>query len=212
MKKLYGFILIPVLLFSCKKSLVGDTEEETYTIKVKEYKTNILLPGVKISLYRCSNYDIEFGCQSTSLFVSHATNSNGEYNLTLEELNKSDEGIILSKAQYWDIAGGIGENYMEPEAWVNVTLKQVNTYPDTCMFRLFTSGEFGFVSLLDFPVPKDSTVKFRLFGNETNEVRWIVFPKQQPCIFGCPPIDSVASGSFTLTPQKFKNVTISVDY
>jgi len=211
MKKL-NYIGILILLFSCKKSLLGTGEEDTYVIKVKEYKTETPLATVKISLYQCSKYDIEFGCQSTSLFASHITNNDGEYTITLSELNKADEGIVLSKAQYWDIGGGTGENHMEPEAWVNVALNLVNDYPDTCMLRLFTTGEFGITSILSFPAPKDSTVKFRLFGNETNQVTWLVYPKQKPCVFGCPLIDTVASGSFTLTPQKFETVTTTVNY
>ena len=130
-KSCYLLICIFILLGSCKKSSTGNPTETTYIIKVKEYKTNVPLPGVKISLYYCSHYDAVFGCQSTSLFATHTTDGKGEYNISQGDLNKADRGIILSKPQYWDVNGGTGEIPMEPEAWVNVTLKTSNSYPDT---------------------------------------------------------------------------------
>ena len=207
----YAAICLFIILVSCSKS--ETPEETTYKITVKEYKTNIPLPGVKISLYRCSNYDAVFGCQSTSLFATHATDKNGEYALTQSELNRSDEGMILSKPQYFDRHGGTGEVPMQPEAWIKIAIKANSIYPDTSKMALSVIGELGEGSFLAFKAPKDSTVDFRIFGNETNVVNWMVYTElyQSPCIFYCP-IDTLASGTFSITPKKFEKVTASLDY
>src|SRR3954470_3497141 len=76
------FTCIMVLFVSCFKIKLDTTGGDTYVIMVKEYKTNIPLPGVNIRLYRCSKYDIEFGCQATSLFATHITDSKGEYEIS----------------------------------------------------------------------------------------------------------------------------------
>jgi hypothetical protein len=213
MKKKTGYLLICIfaLLSSCKKSSTGSPAETTSLIQVKEYKTNVPLPDVKISLYYCSSYDAANKCQSTSLFTTHTTDEKGQYAISQDEIKKADEGVILSKPQYWDVKGGSGENPMEPEAWVNVTLKTSNTYPDTSFFEITTSSELGNGNALSFRAPKDSTVHFRLFGNEMNEVKWVVVTELLTCQFYCPR-DTFAFGNLTLNPQKFETLTSSVDY
>src|SRR5678809_1056542 len=135
------------LFVSCNKSLIDISgEATTYVINVKEYKSDAVLPCVQISFYRCSKYDAVFGCQSTSLLATHSTDNNGEYTITQSELNKADEGIILSKYQYWDINGSTGENRMEPEARVKINLTASKAYPDTSIFELRTTGELGVTS------------------------------------------------------------------
>ena len=80
---------------ACSKA--ATPEVATYLIKVKEYKTNVPLPGVKISLYRCTNYDAVFGCQSKSVFATHSTDQKGEYAFIEAEYLKANEGIIFVK-------------------------------------------------------------------------------------------------------------------
>jgi hypothetical protein len=116
------------------------------------------------------------GCQSTSLFATRATDKNGEYAFTQSELNRSNEGIILSKSQYFDRQSGTGEVPMQPEAWVKIAIKTNNIYPDTSKITLSVIGELGEASYLTFKAPKDSTVDFRIFGNETNVVNWLLIP------------------------------------
>lgn len=215
MKNLHCFLLLylSVLLLSCTKALTDltDLPEDTYLIKTVEYKTKVPLQGVKISLYRCSNYDAVFGCQSTSLFATHVTDGNGEYTISSQELNKSDEGIVLSKAQYWDIGGGTGENQMEPEALAMITLTSNKSYPDTSIFALTCTGELGVVSSLEFAVPKDSTIRFRIFGNETNDISWTIYTKDSKCYQYCI-IDTLNSGKLSLQPKKFETVNSSIAY
>jgi len=207
---LYAPICFFYILVSCTKSEAPG--EATYTIKVKEYKTNLPLPGVKIALYHCSNYDAVFGCQSKSVFATHATNQEGEYLITNSELNRADEGIKLSKLQYFDRDGGTGEVFMEPEGWVKVAIKTNKVYPDTSQLVLNVIGELGEGSSLTFKAPKDSTVDFRIFGNETNVINWLVYTTlPPPCLFYCP-IDTLAFGTFSLNPKKFEKLAASLDY
>ena len=91
------------VLRSCTKSFINSSRGDTYLMTVKEYKTNIPLAGVKISLYRCTDYDNIFGCQSKSVFETRSTDHNGEYIFTSREFSQTDQGIILSKLEYRDI-------------------------------------------------------------------------------------------------------------
>ncbi len=212
MKKNYGCMLTCIffLLFSCKKSSTETPAVTTDLIKVKEYKTNVPLPGVNIRLYRCSKYDYVFGCQSTALFATHTTDNKGEYALTKSELNKADEGIVLSKSEYWNRKGGTGENPMEPEAWVKIALKASKAYPDSSIFVIQTIGEIGGGASQSLKAPKDSIINFRLIGNEINKVTWVLYTKYS-CIYYCSG-DTLAFGSLSLNPQKFETLTSSIIY
>src|SRR5689334_11011459 len=99
--------LVIVLLASCKKT-VNEVEENntTTTLKAKEFGTGIPLSSVTIELYRCSYYDLVFGCQSTSHFATYYTNADGECKISDNILSKADEGILYKKSQYWDTKAG----------------------------------------------------------------------------------------------------------
>lgn len=198
-------------MVSCKKTPADGSAETDYVIKVKEYKTETPLQGVKISLYTCSRYDAVFGCQQTALFASHVTDAKGEYTITGNELTRANEGIVLSKTQYWERNGGTGENLLEPEAWVNLSLKAKNSYPDTSFFALRSTGALGISSIQTFKAPGDSVVRFRLFGNETNEANWIVYTMDPVCYQFCK-IDTLASGVVSLNPKKFETLSASLNY
>ena len=196
---------------SCKKPVVNPPQENTYTMTVKEYKKNIPLGGVTISLYKCSNYDYIFGCQSKSLFATHSTDENGKYTFTQREINQASQGIILSKPQYWDKNGGEGDVLMEPVAIVNLTIKASKSYPDTSIFELKTVSDFGDVSRKTFTAPKDSLINYTLFGNEKNTISWAVFTKDFNCYIYCVK-DTLASGILTLNPDRFEILYSSINY
>lgn len=209
MKKqsLYLLTCLYPLLVSCSSS---ENQEETnsYTIKVEEHKTNLPLQGVEISLYYCK-YDIEFGCQK-KLLRTHMTDAKGEYKMTEEEYLEADEGFILRKPQYWGRNTKTEEIAMEPEAWTTISIKTNTTYPITSFFVLKTTGELGIESAKFFKAPKDSIVDFRLFGNEMNNVGWTVYKIGYPPY--CNPCEILATGSFSLNPQKFDTLTSSINY
>src|SRR6266487_937098 len=127
-------VYISVLFVSCTKSLTENSNDNSSRITVKEYGTNVLLPGIQIKLYTCSNYDFVFGCRATSQFATLITDQKGECTITNQQLNKANEGMVFSKSQYWERQGGTGENFLQPEAWVKIDLKAINTYPDTSLF------------------------------------------------------------------------------
>lgn len=214
MKKqsLYLLICTFTLFASCSSSDYfheDNTEDNTiYTIKVKEYKTNLPLEGVKINLYYCE-YDIEFGCLTRFLPV-YTTDEKGETKIPKEVYTKADKGFISKKTQYWDRNIKTKEIVMEPEAWAKISLKTNTTFPSTSLFVLKTTGELNIESFKSFKAPKDSIIDFRLFGNEINKIDWVVYKTGYPPY--CNPCDILASGSLSLNPQKFETLTSSINY
>jgi len=210
--KFFYLFIFPVALFvSCKKSLTASSGENTFTITVKEHKNRIPLAGVIISLYKCSNYDAVFGCMSTTVFARYTTDQKGEYVISRGDLNRANEGIIFSKPQYWDRSGGTGEIPMQPEAWVKIGLKASKRYPDSSFFEIQTVGELGAGGHQSFPAPADSIINFRLIGNEMNKVTWVLLKKDPGCIYYCIR-DTLAFGSLFFNPQKFEQLTSSLNY
>jgi hypothetical protein len=197
------------VLSSCKKS--SNNSFSPILMTVKEYKTNIPLAGVNIRLYKCTNYDNVFGCQSKSIFATHVTDQNGKYAFTSSEFSHADEGIFLSKLLYWDMGGGDGERFMEPEAIVSLTLTPSKTYPDTSMISLKTTSEYGNTSFKTFEAPKDSTFNYIIFGNEKNKINWTVYTKDLGCYQFCI-VNMLDSGSLTLNPQRFETLNSSIEY
>lgn len=202
-------ICIFTLLASCSSSeSENQGETNSYTIKVKEHKTNLPLQGVEISLYYCQ-YDIEFGCQKR-LLRTHMTDAKGEYKMTEKEYLEADEGFILRKPQYWEVNRKREEITMEPEAWTTISIKTNTAYPSTSYFVLKTTSELGIESTKIFKAPKDSIVDFRLFGNETNIVSWEVYEVGYPPY--CNPCEAIATASIILRPQKFETLQSSINY
>ena len=210
MKKVVLLVGASFLFIACGKTL-GTNDPESYTIKVMEHKTNTPLSGVTVSLYRCTNYDLVFGCQGKAKFATYTTNSKGEAVIPDNDYNKANEGIVLSRSQYWEIQGGQGDNYMLPEALARLTLKTSKNYPDTTMLDIMTEGDFGIKNVLTIKAPKDSIADFRMIGNASNTIRWIAYPKMPPCIFYCPR-DTLAAGNIMLSAQKFETVSSTINY
>jgi hypothetical protein len=100
---------------------------------------------------------------------------------------------------------------MEPEAKVNLALKATRAYPDSSMIELKTISEIGNASVENFKVPLDATHTYRLFENEKNTINWIVYTKDLSCFQYCI-LDTLASGSLILNPQKFETLNAAIDY
>ncbi|HSD13654.1 MAG TPA: hypothetical protein VLB74_03320 [Flavobacterium sp.] len=208
---LFG-LFISVLLVFCSTS----DDEGYHVVKVKEYKTNLPLSGAVVNLYTCGNYDFEFGCDK-SLFMTLTTNDLGECHVSQSDYANASEGITVSKAQYWERDGRYGENYIEPEAWVKVNIKNINNYPNPSFFVFKTRSELGNESFQVFRAPSGSSIaRFRLFGNELNKVDWYVAEGDPPspfcqycCYCGIVPY---ASGNFSLSPQKFEVLNATIEY
>jgi hypothetical protein len=139
------------------------------------------------------------------------TAGKGEYTFTNGELNQANEGVTLKKSQYFDGGGGEGDRTMEPEGWINIHLKPMSSYPDTTIFTIGSVGEVGTASGQSFKAPNDSTIRLRAVGNESNVVSWLAFTKDPRCFQFCI-IDTLAFGTFSVSPAKFEVIDHPLDY
>lgn len=204
------FLLLGIcgLLQACKKET---DSASTTAITVKEYKTNSPLPDVSVQLYKCSDYDLVFGCRTTKLFAVYTTNSKGECAIPNGDFNSANQGILLAKTLYWTTNGGSGERFMEPQALLQLTLHQTRVYPDTAILAFTTTGERYVYGSQSFRAPKDSVAVLTIFGNETNQIRWVVFTRPRFCLYYCPQ-DTLSAGSFSIAAKKFETLHSRIDY
>lgn len=179
---------------------------ETVVIKVKEYKTNLPLSGVKFSTYYCKEYDFEFGkCTAPILLSSCITDNNGICNCSFPK--GAFEKVTIEKSMYWSgyYSNSSYEYMIQPEAWVNVNFKTDTEYPSTSTFFIIINGELRFVR--EYIQPSNNSNKvFRLFGNEENKVDWVLYKTFNSSS------EILNSGSFTLNPKKFENLTYTLTY
>ncbi len=155
--------------------------------------------------------DIEFGCRAKQLFATGQTDNNGKYISMHGEINHADEGIVLSKANYWNAQGGTGKRYMSPEAWINLHLSRQKNYPDTSLFSYVIAGEYNQGESISFKPPTDTVVKVRAFGNEANTLNWQVIVKTKDCYIGCN-TDTLSKGVLTQKFNKFVTTSINLSY
>lgn len=205
------YLLICLLLFNCTKSKNEQGANNNEKIEVLEFKTKEPIASAKLDLYRCTNYDNIFGCLAKAIFASGITDKNGIYNFKPGELNRADEGILLSKSNYWTAGGGTGTVFMYPEAWISLHVVKQNIYPDTSLFQIRAEGENYSVSLVTFHAPVDSIIKIRAFGNQVNSIKWHVIVKDTKCYQYCP-TDTLASGNLVQNLGKFETVPITISY
>ena len=142
--------------------------------------------------------------------ATYVTDPNGECVIPDKDFSMATEGITLSKPAYWEIPGGSGEHFMMPEAWINLAVKATKSYPDTSYLELKTSADYGRVSFTAVKAPKDSTVRYRLFGNQVNKINWFVYTRPPQCYMYCFG-DTLSSGSLTVTPQKFETIASFIE-
>jgi len=179
---------------------------EMVLIKVKEYKTNLSLSGVKFSTYSCKEYDIEFGnCTDRVLFSSCMTDNNGTCNCRFPKNNF--EKVTIEKSMYWPrIYSENSYEYMiEPQAWVNINFMTDVEYPTTSYFFITVNGEKGFERSF-IQAANNSNSILTLFGNEENTVDWVLYKTFNSTS------EILKSGNFTLKPNKFENLSYTLNY
>lgn len=212
------FILIVVFftfLLSCSKDDSGNDEQGIVVIKIKEHKTNLPLEGVNLTLYGCGKVDWELGCvgHTQANFISDA---NGNCNVPRNVYTGNNEKAKITKPKYWNIVHkyNLTELAIEPEAKVFITLRTTTEYPSTSYIELKTTGELGLTSTTRMVPAQSSTFNFRLFGNEENKIDWILYDSGYPGYpnTNCRTCMAIAYGSFTLHPQKFENLTYTLNY
>jgi hypothetical protein len=181
-------------------------------IKVKEYKTGLPLSGVEFSTYSCNKFDIEFGCTNRVVFGSCITDNNGICNCRFPSDLKR---ITIEKSMYWywvreqiHFGGNSYEFIIEPEAWVNINFITNVEYPTTSYFYITVKGEGGFYSSDSsfIQAANNSNTILTLFGNEENVVDWVLYITQNTSS------EILNAGSFTLNPNKFENLTYTLNY
>lgn len=230
--KLYPLLICIFTVFiSCKKPSSDpppptQPQQEKITLQVKEKRTNIPLSGVACSLYKCSKYDIQFGCTMTTHFATYVTDDKGECALTRDEFHRAThQSIEVSKSQYWNDILGPQQSGIEmvPEAMLNITFKTSKIIPKNSVIEVkntsassiiydrysyFNNGNSKF-----FSANKDSTYRYRLYGNERNTLEWNLSVKKDPdCILWSCARDILATGSLTLNPQKFDTLNTTINY
>lgn len=165
---LAGFIL---LLAGCSKS---EKEEQYVYFEVLEYKTNIPLPGVQIKLFRCFDYDIEFGCRAIIDFATAITDENGKASVSQSIYNRMNEGIQFSKAGYFTTNGYAGTVYLNRQGTVNTRIVPGTTiYPNCHLFITASNDRYSFQVLDLIPIPSspiDITIK--AIDGQVNTFKW----------------------------------------
>jgi hypothetical protein len=186
MKTIFYFaVLLGLLLYpsSCSKKNSNSTQNPTnnpYKVEVYEYKSNLPVQGASVKLNRCTKYDFEFGCQAIGTFSNYTTDAEGIAMLRDADYAKCDEGIVIEKSGYWSMPGGVGRNLINPEGFVQATVKKVNDYSMNNHFFILDSNENyqgasgPWRKVVDiFPI-NDTTIQFKAFGGQINHLKWIV--------------------------------------
>ncbi|MFT3682638.1 MAG: hypothetical protein QM791_20445 [Ferruginibacter sp.] len=181
MKNILVIICLAVLVAGCGKQ--QPAVEEYTNLEVYEAGGGTPVPGAQVKLMRCSKYDFEFGCQQRGVFATYSTGSDGIARVKNEDYRRADEGIIISKAGYWQQGGSQGRNEICAEGIITATIKRKNAYPDGKHFYLFISDEFhrmttgNGMEVMDLYPLHDTTVTFKAFASQQNQLKWIVGEK-----------------------------------
>ncbi len=197
-----------VLLISCKKT---EEKPDSIEMQVLEYNTTTPLANVGFRLYTCAHYDFVFGCTRVSSFFSGSTDAQGIYRFTSQQLNKANEGIELTKSQYWKGSGGEGVRYMVPEGWLNVRLIKETAYSDTTLFAYKVVG-MGAESNRIFigRLPNDTTIRMRAFGNQLNTIELYTSADPLLCLYLC--FDELQDTMVVQNVPRFQDLSVTRRY
>ena len=209
-----SIFLLLGLLVSCSKAKEEKQEEAIRRFEVLEYKTNIPIDSVQIQFLRCSNYDIQFGCQAREIFLTGFTDHSGRYAVRQSVLHGANGGIKLQKSNYWSEVGQTGMNYLSPEGWINIHLIRQNVYAfPRLFFNYDIDGESGFTRIDPVMIPVDTIIKVRAFGNEVNKLNWQIGTGTHPILTGGTNITTIlANGTLTQNPGRFETTSVTVLY
>lgn len=212
------YVEFPVLILIVSCSKVLESKGPEYPMKVFEYHTTSPVPDVRVDMYHCTDRDLYGECINPELYATGYTNKNGEYIFSSSNFNRANEGIVLTKAKYWEGSGGEGDRFIVPEGWLDLRMIRKNTYPDTSDVLLTMYGETGFGGSFYFRAPADSVIKIRGFGNQTNNVYWTISHEVSLpwiCFFPvCGPFasDTLANGVITKVLNKAGSTSFTLEY
>ena len=183
---------------------LNDAEERF--IRITEYGSNLPLSGVKFTTFSCKEYDVQFSkCINEVQFSSCITGDNGTCTSKFPKHNFN--GVSIEKPQYWfEHNHEMGYEYtLIPEAWVDIEYLTDIDYPETAYFFITVNGENKFNRNF-LPEEDISNETLKLFGNQENIINWVLYETNNASS------EVLNSGSFTLNPEKFENLTYSLTY
>ena len=205
-------VMLSLLCCACSKqdeNIRQQQQQTNHVFSVYEYKTNIPIEGATVALYTCTRYDAVFGCRNTGVSTYKLTDSRGQCSFSDAEY-RADEGIKITKAGYWT-QGGSTQNFLQPEALLNLRLIRQNNFPDSSYISIQVAGEFGKVSSLTFKAPSDSVVTLKVFGNQNNNSSWTLFTKSPTCLAYCI-TDTLTKGNFSKPLAKSETGSHTLNY
>lgn len=184
----------------------NSNDGEEGLVSIREYGSNSPLSGVKFTTFFCKEYDIQFSkCINEVLFSSCITSDNGT--CTFKFPKDNFQGVSVEKAQYWfEHYHEKGYHYiLVPEAWVDIHFITSEEYPSTSHFFITVFG-VGRYDRSFIQANNNSNETLTLFGNQENKIDWVLYETFNASS------KVLNSGSFTLNPEKFENMTYSIIY
>src|SRR5688572_25443106 len=179
MKKILAIALLTAFaIISCKKN--EQQVDDSVTVEVVEVISAKPVANATITLYKCTNYDNIFGCLSKGVLATYSTDAAGIAKIKSADYNGANEGLQISKGQYWTQEGQMGKNELCPEGWIRLNIKRTSNYPDSLAFFLFNVEERFVLTtsegmrVLKMNQRTDTTVLIRAFGAQKNTLKWLV--------------------------------------
>lgn len=199
-----SILIFIVVSIQCSKE---DQYSNYKKVSIKEYKTNQPLSEAHLSIYICEKPDFVFGCLRIGLFSSCTTDSNGICRIKYPDSHFEHQDV--EKLNYWTrlIPIGNDEYAIQPKAWVNIKFLTNVDYPATSYFFFTITGEAGFDEAKDISAVNNSHFILTLFGNEQNNVDWILYGPSNST-----GDDVLNSGRFSLMPSKFENLDYTLTF
>jgi hypothetical protein len=175
-------ILLTTLLIgvfvSCKKDN-QETMEPTVNVHVKEFKTEVPLPGAVIAV-NAAGIDFTCSCTIETVVFAKQTDDQGICAIPDKYLSGSEYTLTVSKDNYWSVNSGAGSTKetsyeLQVKAQLRLHVVKNNPYPDHSLFQLNCSGEKPESALVPFTkvlLPADTSFVMDAYGGQTNRVQW----------------------------------------
>jgi hypothetical protein len=179
MKRIFAIALFTAFaIISCKKNY--PRADEAVTVEVVEINSAKPVANAALTLYKCTDYDNIFGCLLKGVLATYSTDAAGIAKIRSADYYGANEGLQISKGQYWTQEGQMGKNELCPEGWIRLNIKRTSNYPDSLVFFLFNveerfllTGSEG-MRVLKMNQRADTTVLIRAFGSQKNALKWLV--------------------------------------
>jgi hypothetical protein len=163
---------IIVNAYACTKT----NSQQTLTVTVKEYKTNLPIQGAKIDFYRRGTFDFwTCGCYTNELFSEQYSDARGTCSAILPAGSSPLNEITFDKPGYYSMPVQTGENLVEAYGWLRYHLVPANIYK-TQIVTIHLTSELNSTANPDISLtyPMDSVYQVNAFGGQINTITWTV--------------------------------------